>query len=212
MNIPIIYTLPLFVISSVFAASVETPTLPASEASATAVVANSEELKRIYEEDQSDRKPTAGKGIDWNFVGPRDEARELKVKELIGRDCLKSGSDYYYAAMILQHAQAPDDYLLAHDLCVVAISKGEERAKWLAAASLDRFLVSIGRSQRFGTQFGGTRPGMPMKLRPTDPSVTDGLRRAFNVPALAEALAKEAKINEQFRTQNKLNQAPGPGR
>jgi hypothetical protein len=30
--------------------------------------------------------------------------------------------------MILQHASTPDDYLLAHDLSVIAISKGEEKA------------------------------------------------------------------------------------
>ena len=43
--------------------------------------------------------------------------------------------------MILQHGGGPEDYLLAHELCVVAIGRGEER-KWLAAASEDRFLMT----------------------------------------------------------------------
>jgi len=55
--------------------------------------------------------------------------------------------------MILQHAEAPEDNLLAHELCVVAISKGNFEAKWLAAASEDRFLMRIDRPRRFGTQF-----------------------------------------------------------
>ena len=44
--------------------------------------------------------------------------------------------------MILQHGGEPEDYLLAHELCVVAIGRGEERAKWLAAASEDRFIMT----------------------------------------------------------------------
>jgi hypothetical protein len=31
--------------------------------------------------------------------------------------------------VILQHANAPEDYLSAHELCVVAISKGNKEAR-----------------------------------------------------------------------------------
>jgi len=166
---------------------------------------DSEELKRIFEEDQADRSPAmSGQAIDWSVVGPRDEAREVRVKELLGQGALHTGADYFHAAMVLQHAPEPDDYLLCHDLCVIAIGKGEARAKWLAAASMDRFLVSIGRLQRFGTQFGGTRAGMPMRLRPVDPAVSDRLRQEFNVPPLAEAKKREAKMREQFEAKKKL--------
>src|SRR5436190_1379819 len=65
----------------------------------------------------------------------------------------KPAGDYYRAAMILQHGDVAEDYLLAHEFCVVAISKGDARAKWLAAASEDRFLMNIDRPQRFATQF-----------------------------------------------------------
>ena len=66
---------------------------------------------------------------------------------------LYTGADNYYAAMILQHGEKPEDYLLAHELCIVAISKREAKAKWLAAATEDRFLMMIGHPQRFATQF-----------------------------------------------------------
>ena len=112
-------------------------------------VRDSEELARLYEEDQSDRK--AGLQIDWEVVGPRDKMREARVKELYTRGQLRTGKDYHRAAMVLQHAQTPEDYLLAHEPCVIAIFKGVD-ARWLAAASEDRFLRSIGRPQRFGTQ------------------------------------------------------------
>jgi ketosteroid isomerase-like protein len=158
--------------------------------------ASANELQSLFEEDQADRAP--GKPLDWETIGVRDEAREQRVKELLRAGSLQSGADYYHAAMILQHATEPDDYLLAHDLCVIAIGKGEQRAKWLAAASLDRFLGAIGRPQRFGTQFVSKRSFHPPRLAPVDPNVPDQLRRELNVPTLAEAKVKETQMIKAF--------------
>lgn len=168
------------------------------------------ELKRLFEEDQADRTPAPGKSIDWEAVGMRDEAREHRIKELLRAGVLQSGADYYHAAMILQHATEADDYLLAHDLCVVAISKGEQRARWLAAASLDRFLTAIGRQQRFGTQFVSRRSFHPPKLAPVDASVPDQLRRELNVPSLEEAKAKEAQMAKEFEDRRRTQQDAQP--
>jgi hypothetical protein len=168
--------------------------------------ADSAELRKLFAADQADRTPPPGKlvgNIDWNAVTPRDRAREQRVKELIAADALRTGSDYYHAAMVLQHASTPDDYLLAHDLCVVAIGKGEERAKWLAAASLDRFLMNIGRAQRLGTQFRSHDPDQPVTLVATDPDVPDSLRRAFKVPTLAQAKQREARFAREFEESRK---------
>ena len=87
--------------------------------------------------------------------------------------------------MVLQHAAAPEDCLLAHELCVTALIKGEERARWLAAASEDRYLMKIGRPQRFGTQYRSDGPGTPLKLYQMDSvsRVTDLLRGEFDVPS-----------------------------
>lgn len=159
---------------------------------------SSSELQRLFEEDQADRAPAPGKSFDWEAVSIRDEARERQIKELLRAGALQSGADYYHAAMILQHATEPDDYLLAHDLCVIAIGKGEQRAKWLAAASLDRFLMAIGRQQRFGTQFISRRSFRAPQLAPVDPNVPDQLRRELNVPTLEEAKAKEVTMVKEF--------------
>lgn len=171
-------------------------------------VTDNAELQRIFDADQGDRTPP----IDWNTVSARDEARELRVKALLSAGALRTGADFFHAAMVLQHAPTPNDYLLCHDLCVIAIGKGEERAKWLAAASLDRFLVSIDRPQRFGTQFGASRPNQPMRLRPVDPSVTDELRRAFNVPSLEEARAREEKYLRDFEAKREASKPVEPAR
>ena len=169
------------------------------------------ELAKLFTDDQADRTPPAGKmmpNVDWDVVTRRDRAREKRVKELIGADALTTGADYYHAAMVLQHAPAPDDYLLAHDLCVVAIARGEERAKWLEAASLDRFLTNIGRAQRFGTQFQSKDLDHPVTLMATDPSVPDSLRRALNVPTLEQAKQREAQFAREFDESRKAKATP----
>src|SRR5688572_29825013 len=116
---------------------------------------DNDELARLFREDQADRTPPEGKAIDWAVVGPRDKARLARVKELYAQNRLQTGADYYHAAMLLQHGDAPEDYLLAHEFCVVAISRGKNDSgtRWLAAASEDRFLMNIGRPQRFATQY-----------------------------------------------------------
>ncbi|MEK6407374.1 MAG: hypothetical protein AABN34_10450 [Acidobacteriota bacterium] len=167
-----------------------------AQSSPPSVEKDKEELARLFREDQADRTSKDGKPIDWKAVDARDKTREKRVKELYANNQLRTGADYYHVAMVLQHASAPEDYLLAHELCVVAISKGDERAKWLAAASEDRFLMELGRPQRFATQFRSVG-NSPMRLYQTDQGVTDGLRMALNVPTLAQAKEREARMNSK---------------
>jgi len=159
---------------------------------------DNKELARLYKEDQADRTPPPSRPIDWSAVLPRDRAREARVKELYRSDALQTGADYYHAAMVLQHAPAPEDYLLAHEFCIVAVSKGEKRALWLAAATEDRFLMGLGRPQRFGTQYQSEDAAKPVRLYRVDEGMTDGLRRTFGVPTLAEAAAREKAMNERL--------------
>ncbi len=174
-------------------------------AEATALTA-SLELQKLFKDDQADREPAPGVNVDWEAIGLRDEQRELRIKELIAAGVLVSGADFYHAAMVLQHAPTPDDALLAHDLCVIAIGKGEKRAKWLAAASMDRFLIRVGRQQRFGTQAQSTW-SRPPQLVPVDPNVSDALRREFDVPDLADK-KKELAEMARIMAENKKKAAP----
>jgi hypothetical protein len=175
--------------------SVDLPSI-AAQSSAVSEPEDNQELLRMYREDQSDRTLPAGQSIDWSVVGARDRTRLARVKELYSQNLLQTGNDYFHAAMVLQHGDVPEDYLLAHELCVVAISRGNTRARWLAAASEDRYLMNIGRPQRFGTQYRSEGNG-PLRLYRVDQGVTDGLRRALNVPSIAEARAREADLNKK---------------
>jgi hypothetical protein len=169
------------------------PNVPASASSS-----DNPELSRLYDEDQADRKPGEGKAIDWSVVGPRDQRRESRVTDLYKAGALHTGKDYHRAAMVLQHAHRPDDYLLAHEFCVAALAKDEREARWLAAATEDRFLMNIGRPQRFGTQYRSSG-NEPVRLYEVSPGVTDSLRAEFGVPSLAEARKRETMMNELMR-------------
>jgi len=154
------------------------------------------ELARMFREDQDDRKPGLH-GIDWSVVKPRDDARLARARELYAANALHTGGDWLHAALILQHGNGPDDYLLAHEMCVAALAEGEKGAKWLVAATEDRFMMGIGRKQRFGTQYESAGEPGKFRLAPTDPGVTDGLRAALGAPPLAEAKATESRFDKK---------------
>jgi hypothetical protein len=157
------------------------------------------ELATTYQEDQADRMPRGGKPVDWSVVAPRDRRREARVKALYQAGELRTGKDFYRAAMVLQHASQPEDYLLAHEFCAVALAKGEQSARWLAAATEDRFLMILGRPQRFGTQYRSVGPEQTVRLHEVDPGVTDALRRELGVPPLAEARQREAQMQKMVK-------------
>src|SRR4051794_34418317 len=83
------------------------------------------EVKNIVDADQQDRSPGNGKPIDWKIVGPRDQARLKRIKEVYRANLLRTAHDYANAALVLQHSNEADDYLLAHEMCVVSILKGD---------------------------------------------------------------------------------------
>lgn len=154
------------------------------------------ELARMFKEDQDDRKPGLH-GIDWAVVKPRDDVRLARVRELYATNALHTGADWLHAALILQHGNEPDDYLLAHEMCVAALAEGEQGAKWLVAASEDRFLMGIGRKQRFGTQYEPASEAGKFRLAPVDSRVADGLRVALGAPPLAHARATEGRFDKK---------------
>ena len=70
---------------------------------------------------------------------------------------------------------------------------GDGRSKWLYAATLDRWLLSTGKPQKFGTQFRKEKNGDWELAQPIDKTVTDTKRAQYNVPPLSEALSEYKK-------------------
>jgi len=68
---------------------------------------------------------------------------------------------------------------------VIAVSKGDGSALWIATATLDRYLQSIHQPQIYGTQFL-TPERKPVTQEPYDRAlISDALRAELGVPELA---------------------------
>jgi hypothetical protein len=112
---------------------------------------------------------------------------------------IKSGDDFRDAAYIFQHSDDADNCLLAHILAMEAMARGTESARFIAAATLDRYLQFNEKAQIFGTQYVTDRTvpltvhtsGLPLPfgrtLQPYNENfLPDSVRTDFCVPVLAQ--------------------------
>ena len=157
-------------------------------------------VHQVFVEDQEDLQGGA-KGMPRfteEEYHQRVEARETTLRAMLATGEIKTGDDFKYAAFIFQHGDNADDCLFAHILAMEAMARGTESARWIAAATLDRYLQSIKRPQIFGTQYpldpnaphpvhSGASPFRSGRtLEPYNESVLpDSIRTDFCVPALA---------------------------
>lgn len=139
----------------------------------------SAEMKAIFTEDQ--RVRTAA-NIDWNTVNKTDAERRDQTRKLLAAGALHTGKDYEEAAFVFQHGDKAEDYLLGHILAMVAVSKGDSAAIWIAAATMDRYLEKIGQRQVFGTQFSSDAQHRWTQEPYDRDLVSDALRRQLAVP------------------------------
>lgn len=157
--------------------------------------ASCEEIRLLYEADQADRakisSPGSGTGQMQEMIkiSQRDAERRKRTQELLNDGQLRSADDYYCAAMVLQHGDKPDDFLLSHILATASLKLGREKSAWLVAASLDRYLMKIEQPQIFGSQFNNPHPADPAKWTNepfNEKLVSESLRKIYYQPTLQE--------------------------
>jgi hypothetical protein len=146
-------------------------------------VAPNAAMADIYKTDQAVRQSMESFTANAAQIEKDDEGRREQVRALLEKGELRAGEDFRLAALVFQHGREPRDYLFAHTLALVALAKGDRSASWIASASLDRYLHSIGRPQIFGTGFGPDGSSQGSFDREL---VSDAIRRELNVPALAD--------------------------
>ncbi|WEK00204.1 MAG: hypothetical protein P0Y59_00445 [Candidatus Sphingomonas phytovorans] len=145
-------------------------------------IADDPSMTLIFDADASARST----GIANNpSIREDDEKRRTLTKALIDAGKLSSGNDFFHAAIIFQHGSSPQDFLLAHILASASVARGNSDAIWIVAASLDRYLQSIGQPQVLGTQFRGIG-GQPTQEPFDKDLISDALRAALHVPSLVE--------------------------
>lgn len=172
---------------------------PSASTAVTDTVQSNAELADIYEADQAGRQSIHEKLGDQQALRElvlNDSLRRVRVQQILDAGDARTADDYYHAAMVFQHGGDTTAYRKAHELAeqAVALDSTHKSAKWLTAASWDRYLVEKGEPQWYGTQY--TKVDGAWRLRPVDTTkVTDAERVALGVPTLAEARAQADSMN-----------------
>ena len=161
-----------------------------------------DEIYALFQEDQGDRQDASSRWHDKEWLqrlGERDRVRRQRLEELRAAGALQTGPDYYNAAMILQHGDGLEDFWQAHEWSMKAVELGCEKARWLAAASYDRWLAHQGKPQKYGTNFLPVYvpTGAQWVLWDVDPRTTDEERAQWNVPTLAQQLQRAEEMTKQ---------------
>jgi hypothetical protein len=159
-------------------------------------------LEELHAADQKDRERVLTSARDLAALKERDLARRREVLELITRGEVNTQNDLYRGAVIFLHGAEPKDFLVAHRLAVMGAINGHRASRWLAAASLDRFLMSLGLPQTYGTQFehDAEQNRYQLRLPIDDASLLHFEKRFFSVPSVMERLSQ---LNR------KMSQDPG---
>lgn len=152
-------------------------------------------MAEIVAADQADRKDFSH--VDWQKVERADTDRRTATASLLSEGQLHTGHDFESAALVFQHGSTPDDYLLAHTLAMVAVSKGQSGAVWISAATLDRYLQSIHQPQIFGTQFTTLNKEATTQEPYNRKLISDSLRKEMAVPDLAAQEVQRQQYDSQ---------------
>ena len=156
-------------------------------------------LEELFQEDQKDRETVYDNPESLAKLRERDQARSKRVYVMMELDELKTKNDLYHAAVILQHGQVPADFLTAHRLAAMSAILGHRTARWLMAASFDRFLMSVGHGQIYGTQFEFNQGDRCYQLKlPVQDSVMVSFEKEFlGIPPINDRLKS---LNERIQT------------
>jgi hypothetical protein len=148
-----------------------------------------QEIRQMCEDDVHEHAQGYHQGTPaYAAMRERDQQRRQRVRELIASGALQVAADYFHAARIFQHGDVPEDAWQAYEFALQAANLGETRARWLAAAAYDRWLMYSGKPQKYGTQY--VTDGKRHRLWDVNPATTDTERAEWDVPPLAEQSRK----------------------
>jgi hypothetical protein len=150
-------------------------------------------LRELAKEDQDYR---AGKKVTQT-----DREREKLVLSLIAQGALVVPEDKFNAALVLEHTPltlcdqryvslSADNYLLAHYLFTSAFESGYKDARYLVAASIDRYLSFTEGYQKYGTNRVVNQETGKEEWVPIDRKTPDSERAKYGVIPLVELLKR----------------------
>lgn len=115
-----------------------------------------EKLQYAYKTDQNDRMQLKSFLNFSNEFQERDRARLTQVNEVLEQGEPIEPIEKFYAAFIYHHSNNSKDYETASKLAAAAAEeeslKANYQVQWLKKASYDRWMVSIGKPEKYNTQ------------------------------------------------------------
>jgi hypothetical protein len=178
-------------------------------------------VSRVHQLEIEDQSENPG-NISADEYYRHGDSRRAEVRSLLAQGKLLSGEDFSDAALIFQHGLTTEDFLFAHILAVEGLMRGASADKWIAAATLDRYLQSSNQPQVFGTQYTGEKAAGNAPKPQVDPHVLniqrtqqpynpnllpDAVRQDFCVPDVTQQQKNLAMFNTGHRPEGKLMRA-----
>jgi len=178
-------------------------------------------VSRVHQLETEDQSENPG-NISAEEYYRHGDARRTEIRKLLAEGKITTGEDFSDAALIFQHGQTPDDFLFAHILAVEGLIRGGSADKWIAAATLDRYLQAMNQPQVFGTQYPGDKAAGNTPKPQVDPHVIniqrtqqpydakllpDSVRQDFCVPDMSQQEKNVAIFNTGHKPEGKLMRA-----
>jgi hypothetical protein len=158
-------------------------------------LARSHELEILANADQADRQNLQNYEKDTLKIAHKDLLRRKRVGEIFGEGCIQNTKDYLNAALIYQHGDTSDHYYQAFIWSKRAAELGDLSGQRFSALAIDRYLISIGKKQLFGTQYLKMPPNPCYCMQPVEQSFSDNFRKEYSGRSLKENYQLMSSIN-----------------
>lgn len=159
------------------------------------------ELAAFVQADQREAQAIAkagGREQDWRAWVSASAPRREMVRRLIRTGGLVTSEDYVNGALLLQHGDNAEDFLLGHVLATIAGFKGNRTGRFLSAVTLDRFLINVGQPQAFGIQPTRDFTKMAIECHSVTPNlaiITDQIRKEYAYPLTAGEIQQRVRAH-----------------
>ena len=207
--------------TTIFALPLALLSLRSVDLAAQSAAPASPAVSRVHLLEIEDQSENPGNISEADFYRHGD-ARRAEIRQLLTQGKLISGEDFSDAALIFQHGEKPEDFLFAHVLAVEGLIRGVTADKWIAAATLDRYLQAVNQPQIFGTQYPADKVAGNVRKPQVDPHVIniqrtqqpydsrllpDTMRQDFCVPEINQQEKNLAIFDTGHKPEGKLMRA-----
>lgn len=159
---------------------------------------SNQRLVHFFEELQNERPQVNWEDINspnLKKISLKEKKARKEVIEMLKNGQIKTSDDFYRASMLFQHGSDFKSYAMAIALAAASGHLGESWGRSLYAMALDRFLLSIGQKQYFGTNFEKVKG--KWYLAPYNKRTSDFERQFYFIEPMKKLLQGVKKFSQK---------------